>query len=89
MNTVENLRPVYIKGHIIQFLHKLFGEIGGHFTTDILKFDERQNHLILRVPKHSYVQLRAALTAINSFQGVQCCFYVNSVSTVLLSLLDA
>lgn len=80
--------PVFVKGSIEQSLHKIFGEIGGHTTVDLLKYEENRHRLILRVPEKFYVKLRAALTLVNSFQGVPCRFHVNSVSAVLLALLD-
>lgn len=80
--------PVFVKGSIEQSLHRIFGEIGGHTTVDLLKFDEKRHRVILRVPENFYVKLRAALTLINSFQGIPCRFHVNSVSAVLLALLD-
>lgn len=84
----ENLLPVYVKGCIDQSLHRIFGEIGGHTTVDVLKFDVKQNRLILRVPEQFYVKLRAALTLIDSFQGIPCYFHVQSASPVLLALID-
>lgn len=84
----ENLLPIYIKSCIEQSLKKVFGEIGGYTTTDLLNFDEKRCRLILRIPEKFYVKLRAALTLIDTFQGVPCCFHVNSVSSVLLALLD-
>lgn len=84
----ENLLPVYVKGCIEQSLHRVFGEIGAHTTVDVLKFDEKRRRLILRVPEQFYVKLRAALTLIDTFQGIPCYFHVQSTSCVLLSLLD-
>lgn len=84
----NSVLPVFVKGSIEQSLHKIFGEIGGHTTVDLLKFDEKRHRAILRVPENFYVKLRAALTLINSFQGIPCRFHVNSVSAVLLALLD-
>lgn len=66
----------------------MFGEIGGHTTFDVLKFDEKRSRIILRVPESYYVKVRAALTLIDSFQGVPCQFHINSASPVLLALLD-
>lgn len=84
----ENLLPVYVKGCIEQSLHRVFGEIGGHTTVDVLKFDEKRHRLILRVRKEFYVKLRAALTLIDKFQGIPCYFYVQTTSPVLLSLVE-
>lgn len=85
----ENLLPVYVKGCIEQSLHRVFGEIGGHTTVDVLKFDEKHHRFILRVPEQFYVKLRAALTLIDKFQGIPCYFHVQSASSVLLALLDS
>lgn len=84
----DNLLPIYVKGCIEQSLHRVFGEIGGHTTVDVLKFDENRRRLILRVPEQFYVKLRAALTLIDQFQGIPCYFHVQSASSVLLALLD-
>lgn len=84
----SSVLPVFVKGSVEQSLHKIFGEIGGHTTVDLLKYDSKRQRAILRVPEFFYVKLRAALTLINSFQGVPCRFHVNSVSAVLLALLD-
>lgn len=84
----DNLLPVYVKGCIEQSLHRVFGEIGGHTTVDVLKFDENRRRLILRVPEQFYVKLRAALTLIDQFQGIPCYFHIQSVSSVVLALLD-
>lgn len=79
---------MYIKGSIEQSLHAVFGEIGGHTTVDVLKFDAKFRRAILRVPESFYVKLRAALTFVSTFQDIPCCFKVLSASPVLLSLLD-
>lgn len=84
----DNLLPVYVKGCIEQSLHRIFGEIGGHTTVDVLKFDANRRRFILRVPEQFYVKLRAALTLIEKFQGIPCYFHVQSASGVLLALLD-
>ncbi|KAG4078188.1 hypothetical protein HA402_002240 [Bradysia odoriphaga] len=85
----ELLLPTYFKGKIDQSLQTVFGEIGGHTTVDILKFDQNNQRAILRVPSSYYVKLRAALTLISSFQEIPCCIKVNTASPVLLSLLDS
>lgn len=84
----ENLLAVYVKSCIEQSLHRIFGEIGGHTTVDVLKFDEKRHRLILRVPENFYVKLRAALTLIDQFQGIPCYFHVQSTSRVLLALVN-
>lgn len=87
-NQETNPLPVFVEGSIEQSLRTIFGEIGGHATVDLLKYDESRRRAILRVPEDFYVKLRAALTLTSTFQGVLCHFYVHSVSRVLLSLLD-
>lgn len=84
----ENFLPVYVKGCIEQSLARIFGEIGGQTTVDLLKFDAKRKRLILRIPDAFYVKLRAALTLIDTFQAISCCFHVNSVSSCLLALTD-
>lgn len=85
----ELLLPTYFKGKIDQSLQTVFGEIGGHTTVDVLKFDQTNQRAILRVPSDYYVKLRAALSLISSFQDIPCCVKVNTASPVLLSLLDS
>lgn len=87
-NEVENLRPIFIKSHIIQSLHRFFGEIGGNFGFDILKFEVETCRCILRVRKNLYIELRTALATISSFQGINCCFHVISVTNILLGLIN-
>lgn len=87
-NEVEKLRPIFIKSRIIQSLHLFFGEIGGHFSFDILKFQEENYRCILRIRKNSYIELRTALTTISSFQGINCSFHVISISNILLGLIN-
>lgn len=84
----DNLLPVYVKGCIEQSLHRIFGEIGGHTTVDVLKFDAKRHRMILRVPEQFYVKLRAALTLTDSFQGIPCYFHVQAASRVLLALIE-
>lgn len=69
----DQLLPVYLKGRINQTLQSVFGEIGGHTSVDILKFDENRRRAILRIPDSSYVKLRAALTLVSTFQEISCC----------------
>lgn len=84
----DQLLPVFFKGRIEQVLQTVFGEIGGHTTVDVLKFNEKTRRSILRVPDNDYVKLRAALTLAATFQDIPCCFKVHSASPVLLSLLN-
>lgn len=84
----NSLLPVFVKGCIEQTLHKIFGEIGGHTTVDILKFDDKRRRLILRVPEKDYVKVRATLTLIETFQNIPCYFYVRSATPVLIALID-
>lgn len=84
-----NPLPVFVKGSIEQSLQRVFGSIGGQAVIDFLKFDEINRRAIIRVPQHSYVKLRAALTLITKFQEIPCYFYVHNVSSILLALLDS
>lgn len=83
----EQFLATYVKGRIEQNLHSIFGEIGGHTTIDLIKFDQNNRRFILRVPERDYVKLRATLTLSSVYQSISCCFRVNSVSPVLLTLL--
>lgn len=79
---------MYVKGAIEQSLKRIFGEIGGFTTVDLLKFDATRKRLIIRIPHTFYVKLRTALTLIDTFQETACCFHVNAVSSCLLALVD-
>jgi len=81
--------PLTLKEKIDQSLQTIFGEIGGHTTVDVLKFNQTNQRAILRVPSDYYVKLRAALSLISSFQDIPCCIKVKAASPVLLSLLDS
>lgn len=83
----DQLLPVFFKGRIEQVLNTVFGEIGGHITVDVLKFNVKTRRAILRVPDDHYVKLRSALTLVATFQDIPCCYKVHSASPVLLSLL--
>lgn len=85
----EKVLATFFKSSIEHSLLKIFGEIGGLTTIDLLKFDENRTRGILRVPEDFYVKLRSSLTLINKFQDISCYFKVNSASPVLLSLLDS
>lgn len=83
----DQLLPVFFKSRIQQLLHQVFGEIGGHTSVDVLKFDAKSKRAILRCSDSHYVKLRAALALVPTFQDVPCCIKVHSASPVLLSLL--
>ncbi|XP_053680448.1 ribonuclease P protein subunit p14 [Anopheles nili] len=84
----NQLSAIYVKGCIEKSLTTIFGEIGGQTEVDVLKFDQKRQRLILRVPKDFYVKLRAAITFIGEFQGVPCNFLVKKASPFLLTLVE-
>lgn len=81
--------PAFVKSRFTQLLHTVFGEIGGHTTVDLLRFDQRTRRAVLRVPAEHYVRLRAALTFVPTLQEQTCAVRVVAASPVLLSLLSA
>lgn len=83
----DQLLPVFLKSRINQLLLQVFGEIGGHTTVDVLKFDATTKRAILRCPDADYVKVRSALALVPTFQDVPCCLKVHCASPVLLSLL--
>lgn len=85
----KQVLPALFLACIKQSLTRVFGEIGGLTTVDLLKFDEKRLRVILRVPIDFYVKLRAALTLISTFDEIPCHFKVNNSSSVLISLIDS
>ncbi|XP_055545362.1 uncharacterized protein LOC129730160 isoform X2 [Wyeomyia smithii] len=70
----DQLLPVYFKSCLEQALVRIFGEIGGQTTVDLLKFDTKQARAIVRVPSNIYVKLRSAIALIGQFQDIPCSF---------------
>lgn len=68
---------------------KIFGEIGGLTTLDILKFDAVRARAIVRVPIDFYVKLRAAITLTGEFQDISCAFVVHKAAPLLLGLTES
>lgn len=84
----DQLLPVYFKSCLERSLIKIFGEIGGHTTVDILKFDATRERAIVRVPSDFYVKFRAATTLTGTFQDIPCNFVVHKASPILLGLIE-
>lgn len=85
----DEISPVFVKGAVLQSLTRVFGEIGGFTTLDLLKFDQKRRRGIFRVPFDFFVKTRAAISLISEFQGLPAAFQVNKSSQLLLSLLDS
>ncbi|XP_055642887.1 ribonuclease P protein subunit p14-like isoform X6 [Toxorhynchites rutilus septentrionalis] len=85
----EQLQPVYFKSCLERSLVKIFGEIGGLTTLDVLKFDAVRSRAIVRVPVEFYVKLRTAITLTGEFQDIDCAFVVNKAAPLLLGLTDS
>lgn len=84
----EQLLPVYFKSCLDQALVRIFGEIGGQTTVDILKFDTKRARAIVRVPADFYVKLRSAITLIGQFQDIPCSFVILKAGPLLLGLVE-
>lgn len=84
----EQLLPVYFKSCLDQALVRIFGEIGGQTTVDVLKFDAKQARAIVRVPIDYYVKLRSAITLTGQFQDIPCSFVIHKASPLLLGLVE-
>lgn len=84
----DQLLPVYFKSCLERSLARIFGEIGGQTTVDILKFDVLRARAIVRVPSDFYVKFRAATALTGEFQDIPCNFVVNKASPVLLGLVE-
>ena len=85
-DTKVEIAEIYFLGSILQSLKKIFGEIGGHTTVDLLKYEHNKNRGIIRVPSDYYVKLRTAITLTGQFQDTPCAFIVHKASPILLSL---
>lgn len=84
----EQLISVFFKSCLERSLINIFGEIGGHTTVDVLKFDAARARAIIRVPTEFYVKFRAATTLTGSFQDISCNFVVHKASPILLGLIE-
>ncbi|XP_001657995.2 ribonuclease P protein subunit p14 [Aedes aegypti] len=84
----DQLLPVYFKSCLERSLTKIFGEIGGQTTVDVLKFDAARARAIVRVPSDFYVKFRAATTLTGQFQDIPCNFIVHKASPILLGLTE-
>lgn len=79
---------MFVKGAIIQSVTTIFGEIGGQFEIDLLKFDEDKHRGILRVKSKFAVKTRSALTFTEQIQGFPAILQLNQCSNQLSSFLD-
>lgn len=84
----EQLLPVFFKSCLERSLVKIFGEIGGQTTVDLLKFDAGRARAIVRVPIGSYVKLRAAIALTGEFQDIPAHFVVHKAGPLLLGLVE-
>lgn len=84
----EQLLAVFFKSSLERALSRIFGEIGGQTTVDLLKFDARRARAIVRVPANFYVKLRAAIALTGSFQDIPASFVVHKAGPLLLGLTE-
>ncbi|KAL1007832.1 hypothetical protein UPYG_G00092220 [Umbra pygmaea] len=73
----ETLSPAQLKQFIVNGLKDIYGEVGGAFPFDLLKFDELKLTAILRVYNSGLVKLWSALTLLSSFDQERCAVRVN------------
>ncbi|KAJ7994432.1 hypothetical protein DPEC_G00249210 [Dallia pectoralis] len=85
-NESTRLNAPQLKQLIVCGLRNLYGEVGGAFPFDLLKFEERSLTGLLRVYSSGLVKLWSALTLLGSYQEELCAIRVNQVSPFLLAL---
>ncbi|KAM9525034.1 ribonuclease P protein subunit p14 [Salvelinus alpinus] len=85
-NESATLSAAQLKQLIVSGLRDLYGEVGGAFPFDLLKFDESTLTGVLRVYNSGLVKLWSALTLLGSYQEELCFFRVTQVSPFLLTL---
>lgn len=84
----DQLLAVFFKSCLERSLSRIFGEIGGQTTVDLLKFDPRRARAVIRVPAAFYVKLRSAIALTGSFQDIPASFVVHKAGPLLLGLLE-
>lgn len=84
----EQLLAVFFKSCLERSLTRIFGELGGLTTIDLLKFDSRRARAIIRVPANFYVKLRSAIALTGSFQDIPAAFVVHKAGPLLLGLVE-
>lgn len=85
-NESTRLSAAQLKQLIVSGLRDLYGEVGGAFPFDLLKFDESTLTGVLRVYNSGLVKLWSALTLLGFYQNELCFFRVTQVSPFLLTL---
>jgi RNase P/RNase MRP subunit POP5 len=74
-----------LKTQLINAVKQFLGTQGAAYKVDILKFQSIEETFILRCVSEHYVQLRAALTVANSFEGLPCAYHILRASPNLLT----
>ncbi|XP_010873086.1 ribonuclease P protein subunit p14 [Esox lucius] len=85
-NESTSLTAAQLKQLIVCGLRDLYGEVGGAFPFDLLKFEEHTLTGLLRVYSSGLVKLWSALTLLGSYQDELCAVRINQVSPFLLAL---
>lgn len=80
------LDAVTFKSVLVKGLGSLHGQVGAAINVDVLKFDAKSLHAILKVGERCLVKLWSALTLLSCYQERRCVITVQQVSPHLLSL---
>ncbi|XP_056380440.1 ribonuclease P protein subunit p14 [Hyla sarda] len=80
------LSAAQFKSLILSALRELHGEVGASFPLDLLKYDGKTLHAILRIKSEGLVKLWTSLTLLGRYQGQQCSIRVLQMSPFLLAL---
>lgn len=85
----EELLPAFVKAAILNQLKTVFGTIGGNVELDLLNFDSKRQRFLLRVPLHSELKTKVAVTLISEFGDSSVIFQVNQALTQLPHLIPS
>ncbi|XP_028413284.1 ribonuclease P protein subunit p14-like [Dendronephthya gigantea] len=80
------LEPVKLRSLIGTALKQLHGLVGASITVDVLKCEQSNGEIILRVKANNLVKVWSSLTLFSNYNGSECRFRVKQVSPYLMSL---
>ena len=80
------LEDMKLKILIVNALQQLHGLVGAAIKVDVLKCDQKNGEIILRVNACNLVKLWSSLTILNNYNGTHCRCNIKQVSPYLMSL---
>ncbi|EDW39312.1 GL14026 [Drosophila persimilis] len=76
--------PIFFRSCVLNALESFFGDLGGKTNMDIVKFCDKQQRIVFRVPEEFFERTRTALSLIGHYQEVPCHFQVIGTSKTAL-----